>query len=304
MQKAKKLFLLLIIGIFFAYFTPWSVAYANSPAPPNYFYTYVTNADANVRYIDILIKTDSNNEYYTDLNTENASAYGFNSSTPIVAYNKDGYMSISFHCKDVQSSPDSQQSDSELTKTIILNNGNKPISTMAKAIKIALLDRDGKLLKVSNAVSVTPIDDDTFPRTVRYNARSETPIMEFSTYYHGHSAMAFPLLFILAYLIRMTISTAIEALVAVPFKIRPLRKIVAVNIITQILLLAFIQSGGVSYTNAVIIGEIFVFITEFVAYIFLFKHISKPKLALYTIIANTISLAVGLIFNYFHFLIG
>ncbi|MDF1493837.1 hypothetical protein [Caproiciproducens sp. CPB-2] len=304
MRKVKTLFLFLTIGIFCIFFTPLCVAYANSPPPPSYFYSYVTNADENVRYIDILIKIDSNNEYYTDLNTANASAHGFSRSTPIVAYNQDGYMSTSFHCKDVQSSPNSQQSNSELTKDMILNNGNKPISTMTKTIKIALLDRDGKLLKVSNAVSVTPTDDDTFPRTVRYNAGSETPTIEFSPYYHGYSAMAFSFLFILAYLTRMTISVAIEALVAVPFKMRPLRKVVVINIVTQIILFAFIRSGTVSYTDSVIIGEIFVFITEFVAYLFLFKHISKPKLALYTVIANTISLAVGLIFNYFHFLIG
>lgn len=304
MQKAKTLLMFLTIMIISTFFTPLCVAYANSPPPPSYFYSYVTNLDSNVKYSDILIKISQNSKYYTDLNTSNMSAYGFNSTTPIVAYNQDGYISISFHCKNVQSIPSVFNADFGMCGTVELDNSSNPISSMTDSIKIALLDKNGELLKVSKAVNVTPIDDNTFPRTVRYNTRNETPTIEFSPYYHGYSAMTFPLLFILAFLIRMTISTAIEAWVAVPFKIRPLRKIVVVNIVTQILLFAFIKFGGVSYTDAVIIGEIFVFITEFVAYTLLFKHFSKPKLALYTVIANTISLFVGLIFNYFHFLIG
>lgn len=304
MQKAKKIFLFLAIGIFSALFVPSAVAYADSPAPPSYFYSYITNMDSHVKYTDILVKISKSSKYYTDLNASNANAYGFNRSTSIVAYNQNGYMSISFHCKNVRSTPSSFQAELGMCGDIELDDVNNPISSITDSIKIALLDKDGNVLKVSDAASVMPIDKHTFPRTVRWDARSAAPTIEFLPYYHGYSGKALPLLIILAFLIRMAISTAIEALIAVPFKIRPLRKIVAVNIVTQILLFAFIEFGGMGYTNAVIVGEIFVFVIEFVAYIFLFRHISKSKLALYTVIANSASLAVGMIFNYFHVFTG
>ncbi len=53
-----------------------------------------------------------------------------------------------------------------------------------------------------------------------------------------------------------------------------------------------------------IVGEIFVFAIEFLAYILLFKRISKARIALYTAVANAASLAAGLIFNHFHLLAG
>jgi hypothetical protein len=305
MQKAKRLFSILVIVILASFFTPLFVAYADSPAPPSYFYSYATNTDSNVKYTDILIKISTSNKYYTDLNTSNAVTYGFNSSTPIVAYNQNGYVSISFHCKNIKSYP-SISRDSVMSGIIQLDNSNKPISTITKSIKIALLDKDGNVLKVSDAVSVLSTTNNTFPRRVDYDASSTTPNIEFEQYYRGYlvSAINLSALVILAFLIRMVISTVIETLIAIPFKIRPLWKIVIVNIATQILLFALITFSGLSYANAIIIGEIFVFISEFVAYILLFKYISKPKLALYTVIANTSSLSIGLIFNYFHILIG
>lgn len=306
MQKAKTLFLFLVVVIFSSFIAPLSVAYADSPPPPSYFYSYVTNTNSSVKYTDILIKISKSSKYFTDLNNSIAHEYGFKSSTPIVNYNKDGYMSISFHCNDVSSSPSILQGDLGMCKIIELENGYKPISTMTDSIKIALFDKSGNVLKVSNAVSVMPKVNDTYPNEVKYDARGTTPVVNFTQYYQGHTnnTVILSAFLILAFLIRMAISTAIETLIAIPFKIRPLWKIVVINIATQILLFAFIASGILSYANAVIVGEIFVFISEFVAYIFLFKHISKPKLALYTVIANTTSLAVGLIFNSFHVFVG
>lgn len=304
MQKTKTLFLFLVIVIFSSFIAPFTVAYADSPPPPNYFYSYVTNADSNVKYTDILIKISKSSKRYTDLNTSNANSYGFNSSTPIVAYNKDGYMSISFHCKNVYSEKSNQQDDSDMSKLIELNNGYKPINTITDSIKIALLDKKGNILMISDAVSVIPTSNATFPRTVNYDAQGTTPTVDFAHHYHTIYTDILLIFSVFAFLIRMAISIIIETLIAIPFIIRPLWKIIVVNVVTQILLFELIASGRLGYTNAVIIGEIFVFVSEFVAYIFLFKHISKPKLALYTVIANTASLAVGLIFNAFHVLMG
>lgn len=307
MQIVKALLLILVTVIFYSLITPLSVAYADSGPPPNYFYSLVTNTDSNVKYTDILIKISKNSEYYSDLNSSNVATYGFNNLTPIVAYNQEGYVSVSFHCKNVQASLSSRSvPDLGMSGDIQLNKSNKPISTITNSIKIALLDKNGNILKVSDAVSVIPTVNDTFPRKVKYDASGTTPNIEFEQYYRGNlvNNVYLSAFFILAFLKRMAISTAIETLIAISYEIRPLWKIVVINIATQILLFSFIAFGGLGYINAVIVGEIFVFISEFVSYIFLFKNISKSKLALYTVIANTTSLVVGLIFNSFHVFVG
>jgi len=306
MQKTKILIMFFVVA-FFLFIVPVSVAYADSPAPPSYFYAYVTNTDNNVKYIDVLVKFSKGSSYYSDLNSSNVKACGFNSSTPIVSYNQDGYRSISFHSKGINTMPSTSPGEFGICKDIELDNNSNSISTITDSIRIALLDKSGNILKVSNVVSVVPTSNDTFPREVRYDARIATPIVNFTPYYHGGfmAGNVIPSVsFILAFLFRMAISTTIETLIAIPFQIKPLWKIIVTNIATQIMLFALIVSDTQGYTNAVIIGEIIVFISEFVAYIFLFKHISKRKIAVYTAIANTISLAVGLIFNSFHIFVG
>lgn len=304
MQKLKTTFLFLAFIIFSCLITPLYTAYADSPPPPSYFYSYVTSADSNVKYTDILVKINKSSKYYTDLNTSNSDVYGFNKLTPIVAYNEDGYVSVSFHCMKVHAAPSHMIPDSRMCGIIEFDNSNQSINAITDSIKVALLDKSGNILKVSDAVSVIPTTNNTFPRKITYDAGSKTPYVEFEKYYRtnltGDNNNYLSAFILLAFLIRMVISTTMETLIAVPWRIRPLWKIVIVNIITQVLLFAFIAFGGLDYTSAVIAGEIFVFISEYVVYILLFRNMSKTRLALYTVVANTASLAVGLIFNYFH----
>ena len=282
MQKFKTLFFILALMIFSFLITPLYTAYADSPPPPSYFYSYVSKADSNVKYTEILVKISKSSKYYTDLNTSNSAAYGFNKSTPIVAYNQDGYVSVSFHYIKVHADPSILTADSRICEIIELTTSGQPINTLTDSIKIALLDKSGNVLKVSNAVSVKPTANNTFPRTVKYDAGSTTPSIEFEKYYgtnHGTSSAAsgtyyLTAFMLLAFFIRMIISTGIETLIAIPYKIKPLWKIIVVNIITQVLLFSFIAFAGLGYTVAVIAGEILVYISEYVAYIFLFRNIS------------------------------
>jgi hypothetical protein len=299
LKKVRIFLSILIAAVVLSLFA----AHADSPAPPNYFYTYVTNAGSNVKYTDVLIKLNKDSNKYTKLNT-NTPVHNFTASTPIVAYDKDGYMSISFHLNENESDLGvHSQAPSEKDGCVQLYYGDKPISAITDSIKVALLDKDGNILKISDAVNIKQADRDSFPRGVRYDAKSDTPAIIYSGYYHSSTPQVFFTLLILLFLARMVISTAIETLTAIPFKIRPLWKIFAVNIATQILLFVFTTFSGLSYTTCVIFGEVFVYTAEFVAYIFLFKRVSKGTLLFYTVVANTASLAVGLIFNYFHILV-
>jgi hypothetical protein len=104
--------------------------------------------------------------------------------------------------------------------------------------------------------------------------------------------------------VRIAVSITTETLLALSFEIKPIRKIIAVNALTQIGLISFIRFSGIPYTTALIIGEVFVYLFEFGVYCLIFKNVSKLKLALYTVTANTVSLAVGLLLNTFRVLEG
>lgn len=299
-MKKALLFTALLFSLLFA--LPLAVS-ADSPPPPNFFYINITNADASVSYADILIKIDRSDKNYTELNSYNAGKYDFGSSAPIVAYDQDGYRSISFHLKNVQTDHSPTREGPSFSSLFEFQNGYKPISTVTDSIKIALLDEDGNILKVSDAVSVMP-GGNTYPNQVEYDATGNKPIVNFVPYYRGSAANTYfsPMYFLL-FLISMVISTAIETVIALPFKIRPLWKIIVVNIVTQILLFLFITLSGLPYLTAVIIGEIFVYISEFAAYLLLYKKISRPRLALYTFTANSASLIAGLVLENF-FILG
>ena len=92
----------------------------------------------------------------------------------------------------------------------------------------------------------------------------------------------------------MALSVGIETLIAIPFKLRPLWKVSLVNLLTQIILIVFMRCSDIPYLTALIIGEAYVYISEFVAYSYLYK-IPKWKLAVYTVVANTFTLALGII---------
>ncbi len=308
LQRAKGL-LLSGFAMLFLLLLPLTVAHADSPPPPNYFYIYVSSDDANVKYVDVLIKMEKDNQYYSALNSASVSAHGFDSSAEIVAYEKDGYESVTFHCKNLHSEPSIYQPDlgfANYSKMILLDSSNTPISAVSDSIKVALIDKKGKILKVSDPVSVIPTDKNKFPRSVHYDAAKTTPTIEFDPFYHGYqnNNILISVPFLLAFLIRMILSTGIETAIAIPFKIRPLWKIAAVNIATQVLLFIIIINNTRSYNEAVIVGEILVFIVEFLAYIFLFKKVSIRKIAVYTVLANAVSLAIGLAFNALHLFVG
>ena len=66
----------------------------------------------------------------------------------------------------------------------------------------------------------------------------------------------------------MALSIGIETLLGIPFRLRPLWKIAVVNLITQILLAALLLcSPGIIYYTALFMGEIVVYLAEFIAYL-------------------------------------
>ena len=78
----------------------------------------------------------------------------------------------------------------------------------------------------------------------------------------------------------------------------------AVNLATQLLLIVFLSLSGLPYAAAVILGEIAVYAAELIVYLFLYRDVSRWRLLGYTALANTATLAMGLLFNQLGWLLG
>ena len=270
-------------------------AYANAPAPPNHFYCNIENAPQNAAYLDILIEITPHNDEYSAFNSQENN---ISADSQIALYNENGYMSLSFHYKNIS------RADMGIAYPyFIMDYYNQSIDKISPTIKAVILDKEGNILQISDAISTVPETTDEFARTLTYNANEAAPVLQFNHYYKGSSHPFYYLLSLLIILFRMALSVGIETFAAIPFKIHPIWKITVINILTQTMLILFMMFSGLSYLTALIIGEVFVYISEFIAYILLYKSIPKWKIAIYTIAANTITLIMGLLMNSYNILV-
>ncbi len=291
---------LLLLALFSAFLPGWPAltVQANAPPPPSYVYGEIVNAPPEAAFIDILIPLDPSDERYVEFQEQRLG--NVTADSPIVQYAEGGYRSLFFHCRGVDAE-NCTLPDCFFT----LESSSLSLDDLAPSLKVALLDGEGNILKVSPAASLLPAEENTFPRTLRYDAAADTLEITFAPVYTGSSSdvpLTVPL--ILCILARMALSIAVETLLALPFRLRPLWKIAVVNLITQILLVALMFSGSAVYYAALFMGEIVVYLAEFVAYLSLFHGVSRRKIAVYTLLANTVTLLLSLAMNAAGVLVG
>lgn len=138
-------------------------AYAHSNAQRIEVDTYHFTDDA--CYIDLLIKMDSDDEYYTEFNNDNMDRFDFDKTKLTEYRDADGYISFSCHYKDVYSDPiinkktvrDTLISENCFTLDKYLKidlNVMKSLYNKKRDFKIAILDKDGNIMQVSDSFSV------------------------------------------------------------------------------------------------------------------------------------------------------
>jgi len=303
MKKGKKyLFtiILLIICIL-----PASTVIANGPPPPNSLSVHISKYSSECSYADILIKLSDNDSNYVAFNSNYGEDLDISPSSEIVQYNEDGFMSYTFHFNGAISESKMNEdgfinrniTDEHTSKNIFAYSDSGPayndfISDHYQ-LKIVLLDINGSILQTSNEVSVKAGITSYFVGRIIYDAEQNIAKAEMRT---NMLAIMFWLPLLIAF--RIFVSTGLEILAAIPFKIKPKRKIFVVNLITQFILTIVILAGLIKpYWLAVLIMEVFVYSSEYFAYTKLFKDISNKKLLIYTVVANTTSLLIGLLLN-------
>lgn len=271
---------------------------ANAPAPPAYFYCSVDDPPPQAVYVDILIPLSEQDEAYTPYNEKNEIYGHLNKDSPIVSYAQDGYRSLSFHYAGVSADP-------EISSALFtMEQYSQSIDRIAPSIKVALLDESGRVLQVSEAVSTLPPQENQFAREIVYTAGQAE--IHFEEHYRGSVSAVRPLTLSLlaAMLVRMLLSIGIECLIALPFGLRGIGKIALINLATQLVLGAVILWSGWPYGLAIGVMEPIIYIGEGLLYLRLFPSLSKRRVLLYTVCANTVTLGMGLILNAAGLLMG
>ncbi len=336
-----KKILMLVFLVFILCMIPVT-ANANSGPPPTYFYCEIQNPLAGTVYRDLLIEINEQDEDFDPFRDQineiaedsPIATYNQDGYMSFYFHYNNGYIDSMYYDVGVFSMTDSNLTMDKVSptvKVVLLDEvGNimrisKTISTeppssdyFARRIIYDAKD-DVVTMEFENYYNGSTESAVTKPdrseRMISWeNAESAANSLEVSAGSEQSDSLAetneneaatasyhMPLLLIL--LLRMILSVVVETAAAIPFKLKPLWKITAVNIVTQIVFIVFMRNISMPYVSALIIGEIFVYLSEFIAYISLFRTISKWKLAIYTAAANTITLIIGLIMNALHILV-
>lgn len=162
----KKLFMIMALIIIFA--CPIE-AYAHSNAQKVEVDTYNFTNDA--CYIDLLIKMDSDDEYYTEFNNDNMDRFDFDKTKLSEYRDADGYISFSCHYKGIYSDPiikkktvgETTISENCFTLDKYLEidlNVMKALYDKKRSFKIAILDKDGSIIQASDSFEVYNGDKD------------------------------------------------------------------------------------------------------------------------------------------------
>lgn len=293
------------------------VVSANSPGRATDICVDIYEKPENCIYVDLLVKIDPADKNYAVFNSEYGEKLGLDEKSAIAQYNVDGYKSYTFHFLGAESkneliqnenNPDIYYSEFAKDSTAdgsIVNTAFNKLQTDYPILKIALIDSTGGIIKISDEFNIVP-KRGFFTRHIYYHVATNS--LEVS-YYTGFFddifySLKFTIFALFAGIFRIAFSTGIETLIAIPFKLKPYRKIVIVNLITQIILTTAMALSGFNYLITLIALEAFVYIAEFISYSFLYKQISKVRILIYTVAANTVSLGLGLLLNYLGFFKG
>ena len=281
------LFLLLIFAL------PAALpAGANSPAPANTLpVTLLGELPAGAAYADLLVALPASDELYTPLNEDNAAARGWDADTPAVSYAEDGFVSFTFHFRGARLTEPLAETEGYPVYFADWDSDHwKQVEEHCPRLKIALLDKEGGRLQVSPEVNIAP-NRPGYLSGLWYDAGENTAGLYWYEGMAGAAKRALP------GFVRIVFSIAAEVLIALAFRLKGVWKVGLVNLGTQIALTIFMALAPWSYTACLLVGEAAVYLLEFALYLPLYRGVSRRRLALYTLTANTFTLLAGLLLN-------
>lgn len=290
MRKKAALFLALCLLLCIL---PVTVS-ANGPVPANYFDIQLTGLPEGTAYVDLLIPLEETDKQYTDL-VEGNLPEGFPRDAQILSYCDDGFRSYTFHYKGALSAISADR-QSVLFCENDIDSGNYLYShyddiEARGEIRLAMLDNEGNILQVSAVYKMTQTGRFRFVDGYYYYDAT-TDQWDADTTVSGSGIFLYLILSGLGLLM----TCGVEWLAAVPFGLRG-RTVLAVNAVSQLLMraAALLLYGAFckSYTLVLLLTEIPVYGGEYMVYRRRMTDLPRWKVAVYTVVANTLSLVLG-----------
>ena len=300
----KKLFALLIILIF-ACLLPLSVS-ANAPMPADSLTVEISNIPDGAVYADLLIKIDQDDPNYIDAQK---SAYGNTADVPqeIANYCEDGFRSFTLHYANAKSNIKLEKHSYDDSYDVLFCKGleyndyltqYEDLRKNYRNIKIALLDKNFNIISVSNEGEI-PLTDEirTFKGIVYYDVRQNS--LEINSHINPYAVVFSGFFSILI----VALSVFIESATAFFFRYnsKQISMISIVNLCTQITMRILYLVLPFTYLIETIMLETLVYSSEFLIYKKRFKELKTGNILTYTIIANTLSLVIGILIDGFIF---
>lgn len=176
------------------------------------------------------------------------------------------------------------------TRELIFKDQYNDLTDDFSNIKIAITDKDGNILTISDKTDLAPpklggylhgwLTYDASNGNVKVNKYEDN------------------ITFFIVNIIGVILTIIIETITAVFFKMKPFRNIVVVNLITQVIMRILGFISPLEYLLTLFILEVLVYISEYNIYRKIYKEISSRKVLVFTVIANSLSLVIGLIVNF------
>lgn len=277
-------------------------ASANSPGVAPYYTIAMSNLPEGTVYVDMLIKLPETDEKYVDLVKENLPET-FGDNAQIITYCDRDYRSYTFHYEDALSDIHVGKSNVKFfaIDARVESNENVRYDHADEIygrgeIKLAMLDADGNILKVSPPLSLGQ-EKFMFVPTGGFTYDGETD--EFTA--TGFVSYFGWMLYLLLAIIGMVLTCAVEGLTAKFFGLSAqyVRLIKWTNVASQVLMhgsyVLFYSLLFWKYTYAAVMLEICICLGEFLFYHWKMREISWKKCLAYVLTANTASLAAGLV---------
>lgn len=269
---------------------------ANGPAPSPVFRIDIENYPPEACYIDLLVPMILDDANYTD-NRELFPDPSW-AQPEIFSYSESGYVSYTFHCRGAEGNIKIEDGKVEFFQRTEEN------LERFQSVMIAVLDEKGNILQISE-----PFDPDP-PALMAMNLGYAVYDYEAGTVEvpsHSHKGLGLTILgiYILLAIFGVAVTVFVEWLIAHCFAplFRHLKVVLLTNVLTQltmrvlfVLLYSFLWQNYWVWT---LLLEVAVYTAEYFIYCKRIPTAPKKTILAYVVIANTVTLLLGVVVNHF-----